>query len=63
MESPQTKMTETYLGDGVYATFDGWNIVLDLRAQGPEKICLEPEVLHNLYKFAKSLGWKGDGRD
>ena len=63
MESVKAQVTETYLGDGVYATFDGWNITLDLRAQGPEKICLEPEVLLNLYKFARSLGWKGDGRD
>jgi hypothetical protein len=49
---------ETYLGDGVYAVFDGWNIVLDLRAQGPDKICLEPEVLAALFLFAKQLGWK-----
>jgi len=59
MESPQTAI-ETYLGDGVYAIFDGWNITLDLRAQGTEKIVLEFEVLLNLFKFAKSLGWKPD---
>lgn len=58
MEPVETEITETYLGDGVYATFDGWNIILDLRAQGPEKICLEPEVMLALYKFAKQLGWK-----
>jgi hypothetical protein len=51
---------ETYLGDGVYAVFDGWNITLDLRAQGHEKICLEPEVLLALFKFAKSHGWKAE---
>jgi hypothetical protein len=49
---------ERYLGDGVYASFDGWSIWLDLRAQGPERICLEPEVLANLIEFALALGWK-----
>lgn len=63
MESTKATLKETYLGDGVYATFDGWSIILDLRAQGPERICLEPEVLLNLFKFARSLGWKGDGHD
>lgn len=58
MEPITQSVTETYLGDGVYAKFDGWNIWLDLHAQGPDRICLEPEVLLALFKFAKSLGWK-----
>ena len=43
---------ETYLGDGVYAAFDGWHIVLDLRGQDDTtRIALEPEVLAQLIKF------------
>lgn len=57
MESPPTSL-ETYLGDGVYAVFDGYNIVLDLRMQGPDKIALEPDVLDALFEFAKIHGWK-----
>lgn len=44
-------MEETYLGDGVYATWDGWHIWLDLRAQGPDKIALDPSVLDALQEF------------
>lgn len=57
MESLE-KPLETYLGDGVYCVFDGWNMILDVRQQGPEKIHLEPPVLKALYEFAKSHGWK-----
>jgi len=60
MGSDQKQIMETYLGDGVYVVFDGWNMTLDLRAQGPERICLEPQVLLALFKFAKSHGWKVD---
>lgn len=60
MEPIKRALTEMYLGDGVYASFDGRNVTLDLRAQGSEKISLEPEVLLALFKFAKSHGWKPD---
>lgn len=48
-------MKDQYLGDGVYASFDGYHIWLDLRAQDPErfiKIALEPQVLEQLNRFA-----------
>jgi len=36
---------ETYLGDGLYASFDGWQIVLrDPREHGDHWIGLEPDV-------------------
>jgi hypothetical protein len=57
MDEEEQKI-ETYLGDGVYASFDGFGIWLDLRAQGPERICLEPNVLVALVEFAKTLGFK-----
>ena len=57
MQSEQNP--EAYLGDGVYASFDGWNIWLATRVQTPvHTICLEPEVIAALVKFMKSLGWK-----
>lgn len=46
-----------YLGDGVYATFDGHGIGLDLRGQDDTtKIYLEPEVLAELLTFAMHNG-------
>lgn len=43
-----------YLGDGVYAEFDGYHIVLDLRAQDDfTKIALEPAVLKALDRFRR----------
>lgn len=52
-------MEDQYLGDGVYASFDGWHIWLDTRAQIPvNKIALEPEVIAALFSYAKKLGWK-----
>jgi len=42
---------ETYLGDGVYATWDGSGIILDLRVQGADKIVLDDFVLEKLVEF------------
>lgn len=45
-------MPEAYLGDGVYATFDGHSMTLDLRAQpGGVEIVIEPEVMAAMVKF------------
>ncbi len=47
-------MEDRYLGDGVYAAFDGYHVVLDLRGQdNTTRIGLEPAVLDALNKFAK----------
>lgn len=56
-------MTEAYLGDGVYAAFDGYHIWLDCRAQhslaegpsGTPSIALEPQVLRELIRFAERV--------
>ena len=46
---------ETYLGDGVYASFDGYHIVLDLRDQDSHtRIALEPNVMESLKKFKEA---------
>lgn len=43
------EIEDTYLGDGVYASFDGYSISLDLRGQDTTtKIALEPTVLQAL---------------
>ena len=49
-------MPEEYLGDGVYASFDGYHIWLDLRGQdSTTKIALEPPVFEALIKFRDSI--------
>ena len=47
---------DRYLGDGVYASFDGYHIVLDLRAQDNiTKIALEPYVFEELVRFENDI--------
>lgn len=64
-----TKIIEDiHLGDGVYASFDGWHLWLDLRSRPrtrtdlgkltQQHICrigLEPEVLDNLDEYRKAI--------
>jgi hypothetical protein len=45
-------MEDRYLGDGVYASFDGYHVVLDLRGQdNTTKIALEPSVVVALQEY------------
>ena len=45
-----------YLGDGVYASSDGYHIILDLRAQdSTTRIVLEPEVFKELIRYAQTV--------
>lgn len=55
MDSPTT-----YLGDGVYARFDGYYIWLwtSNGVETSQKIAIEPEVFTKLLKFASAQGWK-----
>lgn len=47
-------MKERHLGDGVYASYDGDHIKLDLRAENDfTEIYLESEVFEALVKFNK----------
>jgi hypothetical protein len=49
------KPIEDYLGDGVYASFDGCYLKLDLRGQdSTTEIFLEPEVFERLLQFRKN---------
>jgi hypothetical protein len=47
-----------YIGDGVYASFDGYSIWIwtDNGIEQSEPIALEPSVLAHLNKFAKDSG-------
>ena len=47
---------EVYLGDGLYASFDGWYIVLRApRDSGDHLVFLEPEVYAALTRWVDSL--------
>lgn len=50
------EIKDEHLGDGVYASFDGFGIMLDLRAQdNTTKIFLEPEVLRSLDRYREYI--------
>lgn len=47
---------ETYLGDGLYVSFDGWQICLRApRENGDHTVFLEPPVLAAFEAFVQSL--------
>lgn len=50
-------MTKEYIGDSVYAEFDGWSIILTAENGLPDDpsnvIVLEPSVLDALNNYAK----------
>lgn len=49
-------MTEPkYLGDGVYASFDGYNINLAVNDHTNHVVSLEPEVLNQLELYIKEV--------
>jgi hypothetical protein len=49
-------MEDRYLGDGVYASFDGYHVVLDLRGQDNfTRIALDPTVLEALERYVRDL--------
>lgn len=45
-----------YLGDGLYAEFDGYHIILwAKREEGEHWVGLEPRVFHGLLEYAKNF--------
>lgn len=52
-------MKKTYLGDSVYAEFDGWAIVLTTENGYPDdprnRIVLEDSVYHALNNFVQAI--------
>lgn len=54
-----TKETnEAYLGDGLYASFDGWHIWL--RTNEGNEVALEPKVYRNLVDYHAKLSTRKD---
>lgn len=51
------KATETYLGDGVYASFDGYQVWVYTSngIRESERIALEPAVMKNLIGFYRHM--------
>ena len=47
-----------YIGDGIYASFDGYQIILKANStENPtDTIALEPEVLNALIEYARRIG-------
>lgn len=48
--------SETYLGDAVYATFDGYQIWLRTGDGNDNRIALEPSVMDRLIAYWNALG-------
>ena len=48
----------THLGDGAYATFEGWGIWLKANhhEMPTDKVFLDPDALFNLIRFAYYMG-------
>ena len=54
---------ETYLGDGVYASFDREAICLRApREKESHYVFLEPALLKSLIQYAIGVGWLKDGQ-
>lgn len=49
-----TEARPTYLGDGVYASFDGYQIWLGLH-EGQHLIALEPQTMQHLREYEKRI--------
>lgn len=52
--------TDEYLGDGLYASFDGWQFRLwTERENGVHEVYLEPSVVARFHAYANSKMLKG----
>jgi hypothetical protein len=52
-----------YIGDGVYASFDGYQIWLAANHHENKVVALEPEVMNSLIRFADSVFKKPEDTD
>lgn len=62
IQTTQNNEHPDYLGDGVYVSFDGHNIWLDLRGQPHDygEICLEPSLIDALVRYQKRIAALGE---
>jgi hypothetical protein len=59
VERKGTTEDEIYLGDGLYARFDGWQIILSTpRGDTAHWVALEPETFTSLVRFAERINGK-----
>lgn len=55
---------DSYLGDGVYASFDGFQIWLAVNRPDNKQVALEPQVLQALIAYAARMhSLKEDSHD
>jgi len=51
---------DTYIGDGIYVAFDGYNLILKTERGGRvEMIYLEPDIWRSLVEMAQAVKFKG----
>ena len=56
MSETRSQYHETYLGDGLYASFDGWQIWLRATREGIDhKVALDTETYASLVAYAQKL--------
>ena len=48
----------TYLGDGVYASFDGFQIWLAVNHHENKQVAIEPKVMESLLAYAEKVWGK-----
>ena len=53
--SEEAQEHQSYLGDGVYASFDGYHIWLAVNHHENQVVALEPQVLNALVEYAKRI--------
>lgn len=46
---------DVYLGDGVYASFDGFQIWLAVNHHENKVVAIEPKVMENLVRYASGM--------
>lgn len=46
---------QTYLGDGVYASFDGYQIWLAVNHHENNVVAIEPKVMESLMRYAAQV--------
>ena len=48
-------MAETYLGDGLYASFDGWHLNLTVDNHENHVISIDPSVMEKLLDYIDEI--------
>lgn len=56
MSEARQPIAPSYLGDGVYAAFDGFHIVLRVgHHEAPQAVALDPDTIRALADYAKAV--------